>query len=108
MKGDMRTMWLIVFFDLPVTEVHERRAATQFRQFLLNDGYLMLQFSVYARVCYTQAAVEKHMQRVQDHTPEIGGIRALTVTDKQYSRMRVILGKMKIEEKKGGHQLLFF
>ena len=108
MKGDLRTMWLIVFFDLPVTEVHERRVATQFRQFLLNDGYLMLQFSVYARVCYTQAAVEKHLQRVQDHTPEIGSIRALPVTDKQYSRMRVILGKMKIEEKKGGQQLLFF
>ena len=108
MKGDLRIMWLMVFFDLPVTEASERKAATQFRNFLLRDGYIMLQFSVYARPCYTQEAISKHLQRVQAHTPTSGSIRALMVTDKQYARMRVLLGKMHIEEQQGGQQLLFF
>lgn len=101
-------MWLIVFFDLPVTEVEQRRAATRFRQFLLRDGYLMLQYSVYARVCYTQDAVGKHLERARAHTPEKGNIRALSVTDKQYARMKVILGQSRPEETIGSQQLLFF
>ena len=44
-------MRLIVMFDLPVMTKAERRAATQFRNFLLNDGYYMMQFSIYIRLC---------------------------------------------------------
>jgi CRISPR-associated endoribonuclease Cas2 len=108
MKGDLRVMWLIVFFDLPVVEEEERKAANQFRQFLKQDGFLMLQLSVYARICYTQEAVDKHLARVRNNTPEKGSIRALTVTDKQYARMEVLLGKKKLEESIGSQQLLFF
>lgn len=43
-------MRIIVFFDLPVTTKAKRRAASQFRQFLLKDGYQMLQLSVYTRI----------------------------------------------------------
>lgn len=43
-------MWLFVFFDLPVKTKPERRTATRFRNFLLKDGYMMIQFSVYARI----------------------------------------------------------
>ena len=50
MKGDLRRMWVIVFFDLPVTKKPQRTAAARFRNDLLNDGYMMLQFSVYARM----------------------------------------------------------
>lgn len=53
-------MRMIVFFDLPVQTKTERRHATAFRNFLLKDGYHMLQFSVYARVCNGNDAVKKH------------------------------------------------
>lgn len=53
-------MRMIVFFDLPVQTKTERRHATAFRNFLLKDGYHMLQFSVYARVCNGNDAVQKH------------------------------------------------
>ena len=52
-------MRMIVFFDLPVQTKTERRHATAFRNFLLKDGYHMLQFSVYARVCNGNDAVQK-------------------------------------------------
>lgn len=108
MKGDLRHMWIIVFFDLPVKKPEQRRAATKFRNFLLKDGYIMLQYSVYARVCRGQEAVSKHLKRTQAHLPSEGSIRALQVTDKQYARMSILLGNLVPEETSGGEQLLFF
>lgn len=108
MKGDLRHMWILVFFDLPVKKPEQRRLATQFRNFLLKDGYLMLQFSVYARVCKGQEAVDKHLKRVTASLPQEGSIRALQVTDKQYSRMRILLGNLIPEERIDGEQLLLF
>ncbi|WP_374493370.1 CRISPR-associated endonuclease Cas2 [Brachymonas sp.] len=43
-------MRILVFFDLPVVTKAERRAYSVFRRFLLNDGYDMIQFSVYGRI----------------------------------------------------------
>lgn len=108
MKGDLRLMWIVLFFDLPVKKPKQRRAATHFRNFLLKDGYIMLQYSVYARVCKGQDAVKKHIKRSQEHLPCEGSVRALQVTDKQYSRMRILLGNLTPEESSGGDQLLFF
>ena len=101
-------MWVIVFFDLPVKKPKQRRQATQFRNFLLNDGYLMLQYSGYARVCRGKEAVEKHLNRLVSVLPQEGAIRSLYVTDKQYAQMRILLGKMEPEERFEGEQLLFF
>ncbi len=101
-------MWIVLFFDLPVKTPSQRRVATQFRNFLLNDGYLMLQYSVYARVCKGQEAVEKHLARATGHLPKEGSIRALQVTDKQYARMHILLGNLIPEERIDGEQLLFF
>ena len=100
-------MWVIVFFDLPVRTKPQRTAAARFRNDLLDDGYLMLQFSVYARMCRAQEAVEKHIHRIQGMCPKEGSIRALQVTDKQYSRMRILLGNRRNEELLGDQQLLF-
>lgn len=108
MKGDLKLMWLIIFFDLPVKTKEQKRQATQFRNFLLNDGYLMLQYSVYSRTCRAQDAVDKHLKRALDNLPRTGSVRGLQVTDKQYSRMRILLGNRMAEETKGGEQLLFF
>ncbi|YCM43814.1 CRISPR-associated endonuclease Cas2 [Verrucomicrobiaceae bacterium 227] len=108
MKGDLKHMWIIVFFDLPVKKPEQRRSATQFRNFLLKDGYMMLQYSVYARVCRGQESVKKHLKRTQAHLPAEGSIRSLQVTDKQYARMQILLGNLVPEERTGGEQLLFF
>lgn len=44
-------MWMVVMFDLPVVEKAERKAATEFRNALLDMGFEMSQFSVYMRFC---------------------------------------------------------
>ena len=104
--GDVRVVWLFVFFDLPVGTRAERGAATRFRNFLKNDGYMMLQYSVYARVCRGEEAVDKHLRRVTGNMPKKGSIRCLQVTDRQYGRMRLLLGESTRTERKAGDQLV--
>ena len=87
-------MRMLVFFDLPVTTKQERKEATQFRNFLLKDGYHMVQFSVYARVCNGADAVEKHRQRIKQRLPDNGSIRLLVITEKQYESIEILLGKL--------------
>lgn len=103
-------MWLFCFFDLPVGTKAQRRSATRFRNFLLQDGYIMMQFSVYARICNGQERVDKHLKRLENSLPKKGSIRALQITDQQYARMKILLGtRDETDEdsaKKGGHQLV--
>ena len=49
-KETRRFMRLLLFFDLPMVTKTEKRAYVQFRRFLLNDGYDMIQWSVYGRL----------------------------------------------------------
>lgn len=87
-------MRILIFFDLPVKTKAERRMATRFRSFLLNDGYHMVQYSVYARVCNGMDAVEKHRARVKQNLPENGAIRMLVITEKQYEAIDILLGNL--------------
>ena len=107
MKTDeVRFVWMFVLFDLPVGTKADRRWATKFRKFLNDDGFLMLQLSVYARVCRGEEAADKHAQRVTKNLPPKGSVRTLQVTDKQYARMRLMLGEATFSEKKAPQQLV--
>ena len=88
-------MRMIVLFDLPVKEKAAQKAATKFRKFLIDDGYLMLQYSVYTRVCIGYDAVKTHEKRLKAHLPENGSVRLLTITEKQYESMQILLGEFK-------------
>ena len=103
---EVRILWLFVFFDLPVTTKAARRLATRFRKFLKDDGYMMLQWSVYARVCRGEEAVDKHILRVTRNLPQQGNVRVLQVTDKQYGRMKLLLGEAGKNERFAPQQLV--
>src|SRR5437867_1602199 len=59
--------WLVVAFDLPVMTREQRKGATDFRMFLLDDGYQMIQYSVYARACVSFARQQTHLSRVKQN-----------------------------------------
>lgn len=102
-------MRMMVFFDLPVVTKAERRAYTQFRRFLLNDGYDMIQFSIYGRILNGNDAEEKHMQRLLANLPSEGSIRVLTVTEKQYASMKLLVGLPLFQEKQvNANQIALF
>jgi CRISPR-associated protein Cas2 len=101
-------MRLLVFFDLPVLTKEERRNAARFRNFLISDGYDMMQLSIYSRACRGQEMVDKHMHRLNGHLPPSGCVRALQMTEQQYGRMRILVGKLTPPEKTAAQQLLLF
>ncbi len=108
-QTNRRFMRLIVFFDLPAVTKPEKRAYTLFRRFLLNDGYDMLQWSVYGRVVNGMDAERKHLNRLEANLPPAGSVRSLTVTEKQFASMKMLVGKPKIQEKKSNtDQMILF
>ena len=107
--GGERFMRIIVFFDLPTLTKSDRKNASRFRNFLVKDGYIMLQLSVYSRICKGQDDVDKHAKRLKSLIPKEGSVRMLTVTEKQYASMRILIGDIKHKEKKiNSQQLSFF
>jgi len=85
-------MRMVVMFDLPVGTSSQRRAAARFRTFLIQDGYNMMQFSVYLRICNGIDAVAKHRARVEAEVPQNGSVRVLVVTDRQFASMDILTG----------------
>ena len=88
-----RMGWILCMFDLPVLTDRERKAATRFRNSLLDDGYLMIQFSVYARPCVSQEHLEKHIAKVKAFVPEAGNVRIMFMTDEQWKKSVTVIGK---------------
>lgn len=100
--------WVLVFFDLPVGTPDERKAATNFRKDLLRDGYIMVQFSVYARPCGSADRVETQVRRLKPKIPAKGEVRSLIVSDAQWGRMLVMRSQQKVEAEKLPEQMMFF
>ena len=89
-----RFMRLMVFFDLPVDTKPNRTRATKFRNFLLKDGYHMVQYSIYSRVCNGYDSVEKHKKRLYLAVPDNGSVRLLVITEKQYESIEILVGRL--------------
>lgn len=101
-------MWIITMFDLPTDTKEARRAYHDFRKALLNDGFVMLQFSVYGRHCPSEENAVVHENRIKGFLPHDGEVRLLTVTDKQFERMKVFYGKTRRATEKAPEQISFF
>ncbi len=99
-------MRMMIFFDLPVKTKTQRRVATQFRNFLLKDGYFMIQYSVYCRICNGYDDVEKHKTRLRANKPDNGSVRLLVITEKQYEKMELIIGNLVSEEEHSAFEQL--
>lgn len=95
-------------FDLPVVEKAERKAATAFRNALLDMGFEMSQLSVYARFCTGLSQVETYSKRIEHILPEGGKVNILTFTDKQYERIITYYGKAKQPAQKAPDQFDLF
>jgi CRISPR-associated protein Cas2 len=86
-------MWIFTFFDLPTESQKQRKAYAQFRKNLIENGFTMMQFSVYIRHCASREAMDAHIRRVESYLPKEGKISIMEVTDKQYERIRNYWGK---------------
>ncbi len=103
-----KIMWLFVMFDLPTETKKQRKAAHDFRQSLLKDGFAMHQYSVYIRHCASQESMNVHIRRVNTLVPSEGSVSVMRVTDKQYGDILHFVGKKSEPLKETYVQLEFF
>lgn len=108
MLSGYRLMWMLVMFDLPVLEKAERKAATNFRNALLDLGFEMSQFSVYVRFCTGPAQVDTYCRRVEAALPPGGKVNIIQFTDKQYERIISFHGAARQAPQKAPDQFNLF
>jgi CRISPR-associated protein Cas2 len=108
MNSPYRIMWILLFFDLPTTTPEDRKAYTRFRKALLDDGFVMLQYSVYGRSCPSSENAEVHLKRVKAIVPGEGQVRIMMLTSKQFERMLIFEGKIRKKPEKEWCQLELF
>ena len=103
-----RSMWVIAMFDLPTDTPKARKAYTRFRKDLLEDGFTMMQYSVYVRHCASIENAKVHAARMGKQVPAAGEVRFLTITDRQFGRIEIYAGKSRQAPPPSPAQLEFF
>jgi CRISPR-associated protein Cas2 len=94
-----RQMRIIVLYDLPTLTKENRQSFRYFHKYLLNNGYYMLQFSVYVKLCHTFDYARESAQKLEKNSPKLGNVRYLLITEKQFRSMKMIVGKESAQEK---------
>ena len=88
-----RFMRLLLMFDLPVESVEQRRAYRKFRKFLIDEGFIMHQYSVYSKLLLNSITKDAQIQRLKKEIPSEGLITLLVVTEKQFAKMVYLIGE---------------
>jgi CRISPR-associated protein Cas2 len=101
-------MWVIAMFDLPTETPKKRKDYALFRKHLLEDGFTMMQYSVYTRHCASNENAEIHVKRMGALVPPEGEVRFLTITDQQFGRIRIFAGRKRQPTPPPPSQLEFF
>ena len=103
-----RLMWILVMFDLPTETKTQRKAATAFRNFLLDEGFERSQFSVYARFINGKEAFATRVNRIERNLPDAGDVQILNFTDRQYRDIVHFSDQSRERARKNPQQLVMF
>jgi len=88
-----RFMRVIVMFDLPTETSMDRRHYRWFRKYLIDEGFIMMQESIYTKICLNMHAVNKVELNIQKNRPPKGMIQVMNVTEKQFASMKLVVGE---------------
>ena len=102
-----RFMRIVLFFDLPTLTEKNRKEYTRFRKFLIKSGFMMLQESVYVKLALNSTTMNTLINNLEKNKPNEGLIQLLLVTEKQYSKLYMLLGENKNEVLDTTERLVF-
>lgn len=88
-----RFMRMLVFFDLPTETGADKRNYRLFRKLLLDNGFIMMQESVYCKLLINTSAEDAVREVIRKNKPPKGTVELLTITEKQFSRIEYITGE---------------
>lgn len=86
-------MRLIVFFDLPMNTNKDLVEYRNFRRFLLKNGFIMMQESVYSRLVLNNNSSSLLKKQIIKNLPKGGLIQLLQITEKQFASIEYLRGK---------------
>lgn len=86
-------MRLLVFFDLPMLTDKDRREYTKFRKYLIRNGFIMMQKSVYSKLVINNVVSAAVKQRIRNNLPADGIVELLEITENQFSRIEYLIGE---------------
>lgn len=86
-------MRLFVFFDLPTDTSKDKKNYRLFRKYLIKEGYIMQQFSIYSKLIVNDKEINSEIEKLKTNKPPSGLVQTLTVTEKQFSNMVYITGQ---------------
>lgn len=100
-------MRVVVFFDLPVVTNHNRIEYRKFRKFLIRNGFLMMQESVYCKLVQNSTVADSVVESVKRNKPDSGLVQILKITEKQYSKMEFVVGEARHDVLDTDERLIF-
>ena len=86
-------MRLMVFFDLPMLTDKDRREYNRFHKYLLRNGFIMMQKSVYTKLVINNVTSEAVKQRIRNNLPNDGLVELLEITENQFSKIEYLVGE---------------
>ncbi len=103
-----RIVWALVMFDLPVETFLQRKEYQRFRDYLLDEGFMMAQYSVYLKHCSGKEQFEALAKRIERRLPPNGVVDILLLTDKQYEKIIRYQSSTLCRQNKNPDQLVLF
>jgi CRISPR-associated protein Cas2 len=88
----IRYMRILLFFDLPTLTIEQRRDYRKFRKWLVSEGFIMIQESVYSKLAMNRNSAKLIIENVRRHKTEEGNIQILVISEKQYNKIELIVG----------------
>ena len=86
-----RFMRILIFFDLPTETSKDRKNYSKFRKFLINEGFIMMQESVYAKLVLNNSITNSIKDKISKNKPPKGIVQMLVITEKQFGSMEYIV-----------------
>lgn len=85
-------MRVIVFFDLPTLTTRDRKEYRRFRRFLINEGFIMMQESIYSKIALNSTTANLVKSKVKKNKVNGGLIQMMVITEKQYAAIEYVSG----------------
>ena len=89
-------MWIMICFDLPTMTKKDLRNYVRFHKMLEDNGFSMMQFSIYIRHASSVENAEAYERLIQSMVPPAGHVRVFMLTDKQFGMQKIYFGKRRM------------
>ncbi len=86
-------MRLLLFFDLPMITSKDVREYNKFHKFLIKNGFIMMQKSVYTKLVINNVTSGAVRQRLKMNLPKDGVVELLEITENQFSKIEYLVGE---------------